>query len=129
MILETPFFIASETLRASDSAWITGKENTGIYHCDNVSISALRMKARAIGETADIFVSVTLKNRKGHDKIVTADFEVLNGEELATAFRLGPVKVDEPDSKTLTVEVKIPRAKLVKDPITMTRITMTAVDG
>jgi hypothetical protein len=39
------------------------------------------------------------------------------------------VKVDEPDSKTLTVEVKIPRAKLVKDPITMTRITMTAVDG
>ena len=129
MILDTPFFIASETLTPKGTDWIDGKENTGIYSCDNVSVSKIQMKAKIIdAERISVSVKVTLHNRVGHDKAVNVDIKILNGKELAGWSRFGPLWLAETNSAFRVFEVTLPRAKLIKDPITMMRLTITAVD-
>ena len=129
MILDTPFFIAAESLTSKDTGWISGTENTGIYYCENVAVSAIRMKATLIdAESVSVTIEGTIHNRIGHDKLVTITGNILNGEELAASFQWGPAFVREPEFQVRSAKVNVPRAKLIKDPITMLRLSVTAID-
>ena len=69
-----------------------------------------------------------LFNPHGHDKNAILDFEVFNGAETIAKFRIGPVRMEETDAAAKETHVLIPRSSLIKNPITMMRITMTVAD-
>ncbi len=133
MIIETPFFIARmdpSVKETRDWTWADDADTLRWYHCDGVFISVLGMKLKRTdgGKTAIITVKAGLTNPHSHDKSVAMDFEVYNGSVTVSKFRIGPLRVEESDSPKAETGVAIPSASLIKDPITMMRITMTVFD-
>lgn len=130
MILETVFLPADRTLWKTQ--WVSGKEYLDVrqFHGDNVSISALSMRPRLIegGKGVVVEIKTSLSNRCGHDKQVTVRFDILNGDEEVAHVTLGPLKVEETDTKTRSVIVTVPETALKMDPMTVLRITLTAKD-
>jgi hypothetical protein len=130
MVIETPLLVARvDPLYKTIS--MESQPEIRDYICDNVSIASLRMKLQdAKAGLTELAVEVNLKNRHGHDKRVTLEFEVLNGEESIAAFRIDDFEAKE-DRTTVEPrigKVKLARGKLVREPMTRLRITMTVVD-
>lgn len=126
MVLETVFLPADPAQRPKE--WITGPAWEGLaeYHCENASLSALKMRVRsAAGGRLLVEIKASISVRRGHDKEVTVRFDVHNGDEEVARVTLGPVQVDETDTDTRAVSVEVPESALKTDPMTGLRITMT----
>lgn len=132
MVLEIAFPPASLDPKVTHTAWFVGHEAINRYRCDNVAIMNLRYK---LSETegkdkiklAKIEVESFFHNRMGHDKMVTAVFDVMNGDQVvgSTSIRL---KVEETDARKRAFVLTVPRNQLLKE-TTKLRITVRAVDG
>ena len=126
MVLSTVFLPADRSLWKTE--WITGQAyvDLGAFHCENVSISALRMRPkRAASDRVLVEIETSLSNRRGHDKEVAVRYDILNGEEEVAHVGFGPLQVDETDTKTRSVSVEVPESALKTDPMTALRITVT----
>jgi len=128
MVLDSVFLPADRTLWAPPSHWITGPAYEALreYHCENVSLSELKMRLKRVsGGTVLVEVRASLSARRGHDKEVTVRLDVRNGEERVAEAVVGPLQVDETDTETCSVNIEIPESALKTDPMTALRITMT----
>jgi hypothetical protein len=126
MVLNSVFLPADRGLWKTE--WVSGQPyaDLGAFHCENVSIAALKMRPRTIaGGRVLIEIKASLSNRPGHDKEVTVRFDIVNGEEAVAQATLGPLEVEETDTATRSVNVEIPESALKTDPMTSLRITMT----
>ncbi len=126
MTLHTVFLPADRDLWKSE--WVTGQPYADLreFHCENVSIRALKMRPKRVaGEKVLVEIRTSLSNRQGHDKEVTVRFDIGNGEENVASVTLGPLQVDETDTETRSVSVEIPESALRTDPMTSLRIVMT----
>lgn len=130
MVIETPFFVAGLGPNQKEFRdWKESTESLYSYRCDGVQMSALHMRTKdAGGGKLTVRVKAAFANPHSHDKSATLDFEVYNGNDVVSKFRIGPVRVDETDTRTRETEILIPRSSLIQDPITMMRITMTVAD-
>jgi hypothetical protein len=130
MVIETPLLVARVD-PSYKSVSMESQPEIRDYICDNVSITSLRMKLQdAKAGLTELAVEVNLKNRHGHDKLVTLEFEVLNGGESVGVFRIDDfqAKEDRTTVEPRVGKVKLARSKLVKEPMTRLRITMTVID-
>ena len=69
-----------------------------------------------------------LSNPFAHDKGITLDFGVISGTDIVSSCRIGPVNVDETDSKKRETECVIPRSALKVASPPRLRIVMTVAD-
>lgn len=133
MILETVFLVADRrTWYERRDAWVTNDEYRRLrkFRCERVSIVSLEMNGREIsGGLAEIGIRMAVLNPdQNHDKKVLLLLEAVNGDEVGGTLKTGPFKVEEGQTVTKTLSMKLPLSALKTDPGTKLRITMTNWD-
>jgi hypothetical protein len=131
MVLEVPVGLHHPQLWNGESPFAP-KDSVSNFVCDGVSVTSLIVyPGRAKKGKLPVTLNFALKNRPGHDKLVSLKFEVLrNGKPAGTAVRVTGVDVEEKRTVPRSAKLQLDEAILREagDPPIL-RIEVSTIDN